>query len=70
MIGSEGEYQWAREKVGEYNLSGRCGAVLFSPVFGKIDPRRIVEWILRDKLDVRFQLQLHKFIWSPDKKSV
>lgn len=70
VLGSEGDYQWAREKVNEYGLSERCGTVLFSPVFGKIDPRRIVEWILRDKLDVRFQLQLHKFIWDPDKKSV
>lgn len=70
VLGSEGDYQWAREKVNEYGLSGRCGTVLFSPVFGKIDPRQIVEWILRDKLDVRFQLQLHKFIWEPDKKSV
>jgi len=70
VIGSEGDYQWAREKVKEYGLSERCGAVLFSPVFGKIDPQRMVEWILRDQLDVRFQLQMHKFIWDPDKKSV
>lgn len=70
VIGSERDYQWARDQVGEYELNQRCRAVLFSPVFGKIDPRKIVEWVLRDKLDVRFQLQMHKFIWDPAKKSV
>ena len=43
---------------------------LFSPIFGRIDPRQIVEWILADKLDVRFQLQMHKFIWSPAQRAV
>lgn len=70
VIGSEADYDWSREQVGKYGLSERCRAVLFSPVFGKIDSRQIVEWILRDKLDVRFQLQMHKFIWDPAKKSV
>lgn len=70
VIGSEEDYQWAREKVIEYTLNERTGAVLFSPVFGKIDPRKIVEWMLRDRLEVRFQLQMHKFIWDPAKKSV
>jgi len=70
VIGSEGDYQWSKDQVSKYELSKRCRAVLFSPVFGKIDPRQIVEWVLRDKLDVRFQLQMHKFIWDPAKKSV
>jgi len=43
---------------------------LFSPIFGRIEPRQIVEWILGDKLRVRFQLQLHKFIWAPETKGV
>jgi len=70
VIGSEEDYQWAKNQVAEYDLSNRCRTVLFSPVFGKLDPRQIVEWILADKLDVRLQLQMHKFIWDPDKKSV
>jgi 7-carboxy-7-deazaguanine synthase len=45
-------------------------AVLFSPVFGKINPQEIVEWILEDQLPVRFQLQMHKFIWEPTQKGV
>ncbi len=70
VIGSEQDYEWAKNKIWEFDLGKRCKAVLFSPVFGQIEPREIVEWVLRDKLDVRFQLQMHKFIWSPTKKSV
>ncbi|MFK5922466.1 MAG: radical SAM protein [Verrucomicrobiota bacterium] len=70
VLGSEQDYQWAREKIIEYGLSERVNSVLLSPVFGKIDPRKIVEWMLRDKLEARFQLQMHKFIWDPAKKSV
>jgi 7-carboxy-7-deazaguanine synthase len=65
VMGSREDYEWAREKVQCYDLASRCYAVLFSPIFGRIDPRQIVEWILEDKLNVRFQLQMHKFIWSP-----
>src|SRR6202023_1312416 len=56
------------DKVRLFNLSKRCHAVLFSPIFGRIDPREIVEWILADRLDVRFQLQMHKFIWRPTQR--
>ena len=70
VMGSREDYEWSREKVERYNLTSRCHAVLFSPIFGRIDPRQIVEWILADKLDVRFQLQMHKFIWSPSQRGV
>jgi 7-carboxy-7-deazaguanine synthase len=70
VIGSREDYEWSREKVQRLDLSKRCRAVLFSPIFGRIDPRQIVEWILEDKLDVRFQLQMHKFIWTPTQRSV
>ena len=70
VIGSREDYQWSREQLQRYNLSNRCRAVLFSPIFGRIDPREIVEWILADKLSVRFQLQMHKFIWSPAQRGV
>ncbi len=65
VIGSREDYEWARGQVIEHGLAARCGAVLFSPVFGKIEPVRIVEWMLEDKVEARFQLQLHKFIWDP-----
>jgi 7-carboxy-7-deazaguanine synthase len=70
VIGSREDYEWSRDKVLGYNLAERCHAVLFSPIFGRIDPREIVEWILADNLRVRFQLQMHKFIWSPTKRGV
>jgi 7-carboxy-7-deazaguanine synthase len=70
VMGTREDYEWACEKVRRYDLASRCHAVLFSPIFGRIDPRQIVEWILEDKLNVRFQLQMHKFIWSPAQRGV
>jgi 7-carboxy-7-deazaguanine synthase len=70
VIGSREDYEWSCEKVLHYNLPDRCRAVLFSPIFGRIDPREIVEWILADNLRVRFQLQMHKFIWTPTQRGV
>src|SRR5438046_862563 len=70
VVGSREDYEWSRDKVQCYDLPSRCHAVLFSPIFGRIDPREIVEWILGDKLNVRFQLQMHKFIWTPTQRGV
>jgi 7-carboxy-7-deazaguanine synthase len=70
VIGSRDDYLWSKEKIGQFDLVNRCGTVLLSPVFGRIDPREIVDWLLEDNLRVRFQLQLHKFIWSPETKGV
>ncbi len=70
VVGSEEDYRWAREKIGEYRLDERCGAVLLSPVFGSIEASDMVAWIVRDKLPVRFQLQMHKFIWAPEERGV
>lgn len=70
VIASRRDYEWAREKVLSHDLCGKVRAVLFSAVFGKIQPREIVDWILEDKLGVRFQLQMHKFIWDPKQKGV
>ena len=70
VIGSREDYEFSREQTHTHDLTARCGAVLFSPIFGRIEPRQIVEWILEDKLSVRFQLQMHKFIWDPKQKGV
>ncbi|MCX6967523.1 MAG: radical SAM protein [Verrucomicrobia bacterium] len=70
VIGSREDYEWAREQVCKFGLSQRVKAVLFSPVFGRIQPVEIVNWILADKLEVRFQLQMHKFIWDPQQRGV
>lgn len=70
VLASRRDYEWARDVVREEHLHQRCKAVLFSPVFGEVDPKDIVAWILEDGLPVRFQLQMHKFIWPPDMKGV
>ena len=70
VCGSMEDYEWAKEIVLEYDLTSKVGAVLISPVFGSVEPLELVEAILRDGLDVRFQLQMHKFIWDPDARGV
>ncbi len=57
------DYDWARETIARYQLSARC-ALLFSPVQGELEPKDLAEWILADRLPVRFQLQLHKLLWG------
>ncbi len=65
VIASRADYEWARDVVAEHGLIGRC-MVLFSPVHGAVKPRELAEWIIEDKLDVRFQLQLHKLLWNDE----
>jgi 7-carboxy-7-deazaguanine synthase len=65
VIGDRNDYEWATAVVEKYELTARC-AVLLSPCFGKIEPRRLAEWILEDRLDVRFQMQLHKILWGDE----
>ena len=63
VICDEADYAWARERVEALGLERRC-EVLFSPAAGRQDPRELAEWILRDRLQVRFQIQLHKVLWG------
>ena len=69
VLASRADYEWARGIVAQYGLAERC-TVLFSPVFGALDLRQLAEWILADRLPVRFQLQMHKYIWAPDMRGV
>ena len=62
VIASRADYEWARDAVAEHAIDKRC-MVLFSPVNGAVEPRALAEWIIEDKLPVRFQLQLHKLLW-------
>lgn len=63
VICDEGDYQWAREQLLTRRLDVLC-PVLFSPVHGQLEPRQLADWILRDKLPVRMQVQLHKLLWG------
>lgn len=63
VIMNDADYQWAKAKMEEYGLSDRC-EVLFSPAMGTQDPAELADKILRDRLPVRFQVQLHKILWG------
>lgn len=67
VIGTREDYIWSKEIIKKYY---KKGIITFSPIYNMIDPKEIVSWILKDKLDVRFQLQLHKIIWNPDERGV
>lgn len=69
VLKDQADYEWARDTVNHYHLGNRC-TVLFSPVFGSLDLRPLAEWILNDRLPVRFQVQLHKLIWDPETQGV
>jgi 7-carboxy-7-deazaguanine synthase len=63
VICHRADYEWSRGMVAEHLLAERC-QVLFSPSYAQVDPRELAEWILADKLAVRLQLQLHKYLWG------
>lgn len=69
VLGSNEDYEWAKFKLDEYQLAERVGDVLFSPVFDALGERELADWIVRDNLPVRFQVQLHKHLWG-DKPGV
>jgi 7-carboxy-7-deazaguanine synthase len=57
------DYQWAKDIIVEHQLAKKC-PILFSPVHGTLNPTHLAEWILRDRLPVRLQVQLHKILWQ------
>jgi 7-carboxy-7-deazaguanine synthase len=63
VLCDESDYQWAKQILQQHQLAGKC-AVLFSPVHGTMDATQLANWILRDRLPVRMQLQLHKLLWN------
>ncbi|ABK17668.1 radical SAM protein [Syntrophobacter fumaroxidans] len=71
VIGTREDYEFAREiERLAAERAGTGSTVCFSPVFGKLEPRELAEWILADRLRVRLGLQLHKIIWEPDTRGV
>jgi len=64
------DYEYARDVVAKHDLIARSLAVLFSPVHGALDPKQLAEWIIADRLEVRLQLQAHKYIWDPQTRGV
>jgi 7-carboxy-7-deazaguanine synthase len=69
VIGSRDDYEWCKEVIAKYELLKKS-TVLLSPVFGEIENLDLAKWILDDRLNVRFQIQLHKYIWHPETRGV
>ena len=63
VLADAADYDWARAQIATHALDQRC-SVLLSPVAGELDPVELAEWVVRDRLPVRFQMQLHKILWN------
>ena len=63
VICDRADYEWSKGVLAEHRLAGTCD-VLFSPSFGQVSPRDLADWIVEDRLPVRFQVQLHKLLWD------
>ncbi len=70
VIADRNDYDFSCKIIREYDLDSKTLNLLFSPVWGKIEPRQLAEWMIADRPPARFQLQMHKLIWGPDKTGV
>ncbi len=69
VMGSREDYEWSKTIINDYKLMEKC-PLIFSPVFGSLELKDLAGWILEDKLNVRMQLQMHKYIWDPMERGV
>lgn len=69
VVADEADYEYAKRVMAEHHLAERC-PVHLSPVHGRLDPTRLAEWVLRDRLRARVQLQVHKYLWDPKARGV
>lgn len=70
VLADRADYEWARAMVEEHRLHEKVRTVLFSCVFGELEPKDLAAWILEDKLPVRMQLQMHKYVWGAEAQGV
>jgi 7-carboxy-7-deazaguanine synthase len=70
VVKDRADYEYARGVLQDRGLAGRVAAIHFSPVHGILSPRQLAEWVLEDRLPVRVQLQVHKYIWDPQARGV
>lgn len=70
VLAGRGDYEWMRDIIAEHALSERRLPLLASCVWGELDPKDLVAWVLADGLSVRVQLQMHKYIWGADTEGV
>jgi 7-carboxy-7-deazaguanine synthase len=64
------DYEYARDAIARHSVAARAAAIHLSPVHGALDPKALSEWVLADRLPVRVQLQLHKYIWPAETRGV
>lgn len=69
IICGRSDYDWARDIVAKFRLTD-AAKLLFSPAFGMLPPRQLAKWIIEDRLEVRLNLQIHKYIFGPDERGV
>jgi 7-carboxy-7-deazaguanine synthase len=70
VLADRADYEWMRATVAEHRLNDKVGSLLASCVFGSLSPRDLASWVLEDHLDVRVQLQMHKYIWGAEATGV
>jgi 7-carboxy-7-deazaguanine synthase len=70
VLADRADYDWAKTAIEEHDLASRVNQVLLSPVWGELDPKNLVDWVLEDDLTVRVQIQMHKVIWDADTQGV
>jgi 7-carboxy-7-deazaguanine synthase len=70
VLAHRADYEWMRDTIVEHRLNGRVGGLLASCVFGALSPKDLAAWVLADHLEVRVQLQMHKYIWGADTQGV
>ena len=69
VVADREDYEWVRDFMNSHQLSGRC-TILMSPAYGMLQPGSLAQWIINDKLPVRLNLQLHKYIYGPEERGV
>jgi len=70
VVADQADYEWSRRIIDRHDLFATTRAVLFSPVWGELNPADLAAWILRDRIPARLQLPLHKIIWGPERRGV
>ena len=70
MVADEGDWNYSKKVIKEHDLEIRTRAILISPVWGQVDLQELADWIAGSGLNVRMQLQLHKYIWGPEARGV
>lgn len=70
VLAHRADYEWMRQTIAEHRLAGKVKSLLASCVFGSLSPKELAAWVLEDRLEVRVQLQMHKYIWGAEAQGV